>query len=223
MRRPSVFFLLLWLAAATVAGLDATLSRALTSHAATYDEALDLIFDARLIERRTLDRGLDLSYVVRATRWQNLLLEAESKIEQLYGARSPRLGSILLMRAQTLTSVALEDADEDMLLEAASALKRAIACDPAGLPGGDAGILNIVNGRWPQRPGPGDGGRTRATRPPRRGSHGMVASRQGTRQNFAWRGALAHLGEHLLCKQGVAGSSPARSTTPRSHSGVAQW
>lgn len=137
MRRPSVLlFLLLWLA---VAGLDATLSRALASHAATYDEALDLIFDARLIERRTLDRGLDLSYVVRATRWRNLLLEAESMIEQLYGARSPRLGSILLMRAQTLTSVALEDADEDMLLEAASALKRAIACDPAGLPGGDAG------------------------------------------------------------------------------------
>ncbi len=29
----------------------------------------------------------------------------------------------------------------------------------------------------------------------------------------ATHGALAQLGEHLLCKQGVAGSIPARSTT----------
>ena len=30
---------------------------------------------------------------------------------------------------------------------------------------------------------------------------------------YVTRGALAQLGEHLLCKQGVAGSIPARSTT----------
>src|SRR5690606_41990526 len=40
--------------------------------------------------------------------------------------------------------------------------------------------------------------------PARRGAHGTLGEVR--------RGATAQLGEHLLCKQGVAGSSPARCT-----------
>ena len=39
-----------------------------------------------------------------------------------------------------------------------------------------------------------------------------------------FRGGLAHLGEHLLCKQGVIGSSPISSTTVfLNFALVAQW
>ncbi len=41
-----------------------------------------------------------------------------------------------------------------------------------------------------------------------------ISSDLGFRSSEASNGALAQLGEHLLCKQGVIGSIPIRSTTP---------
>jgi hypothetical protein len=49
------------------------------------------------------------------------------------------------------------------------------------------------------------GGVTIPLRPP--------ATRTGVKENAAWSGGVAQLGEHLLCKQGVIGSNPFTSTS----------
>ena len=41
----------------------------------------------------------------------------------------------------------------------------------------------------------------------------IMYTRSDVTQYFGFRGGLAQLGEHLLCKQGVVGSIPSSSTT----------
>ena len=54
--------------------------------------------------------------------------------------------------------------------------------------------------------------------PPSKTAREPIAAREpkmheGEQQSVEARGAVAQLGEHLLCKQGVVGSIPSSSTT----------
>src|SRR6266550_5274685 len=59
-----------------------------------------------------------------------------------------------------------------------------------------------------------DGLADQLARPPanRVGSHSHEILLNSSLESYSCRGRVAQLGEHLLCKQGVAGSIPATST-----------
>src|SRR5213082_462393 len=61
------------------------------------------------------------------------------------------------------------------------------------------------------RPDPGSGNRNRAQGLARRAGEVAVTTRRASRSLFSVTGAVAQLGEHLVCNQGVRGSNPLRS------------